>query len=65
MSGKQSIHRVNDVDINMFEVGRGTPTLLFLHYWGGSIRSWRPVMEDLSESRTLRSNRLSRLGPVE
>ena len=51
MSGKQSIHRVNGVDINMFEVGRGTPTLLFLHYWGGSIRSWRPVMEDLSESQ--------------
>jgi pimeloyl-ACP methyl ester carboxylesterase len=51
MSGKQSIHRVNGVDINVVEMGQGTPTLLFLHYWGGSIRSWLPVMEGLSESQ--------------
>ena len=51
MPGKQSIHRVNGIDINIFEVGRGTPTLLFLHYWGGSIRSWLPVMEGLSENQ--------------
>ena len=50
MSGKQSIHRVNGVDINVLEVGTGSPSLLFLHYWGGSIRSWTPVMELLSEN---------------
>ena len=49
MSDKQSIHRVNGVDLNVVEIGEGSPTLLFLHYWGGSIGSWLPVIEGLSE----------------
>ena len=51
MSGKQSIHHVNGVDLNVLDMGKGTPTLLFLHYWGGSVRSWRPVMEALSQTQ--------------
>jgi len=53
MSGKQSIHRVNGVDINMFEVGRGTPTLLFLHYWGVAIdfRGWGQSSRNTTDYR--------------
>ncbi len=49
MSHKQSVHRVNGVDINVVEAGQGSPVLLFLHYWGGSIGSWLPVIEGLCE----------------
>jgi pimeloyl-ACP methyl ester carboxylesterase len=27
------------------------PALVFLHYWGGSHRTWRPVIERLSPAR--------------
>jgi pimeloyl-ACP methyl ester carboxylesterase len=34
--------------------GAGSPTLVFLHYWGGSMRTWRHVIEALaSQSRTV------------
>ena len=49
MSDNRSVHRVNGVDISTIDVGVGAPTLLFLHYWGGSIGSWLPVVQDLSE----------------
>ena len=49
MSGKQSLHRVNGVDINVVESGQGNPAIVFLHYWGGSSRTWGPVMEGLSK----------------
>jgi len=42
--------RVNDVDLNVVTVGRGAPTLVFLHYWGGSTRTWAPVMQQLASS---------------
>jgi pimeloyl-ACP methyl ester carboxylesterase len=42
--------RVNDVDLNVVAVGRGVPALVFLHYWGGSSRTWAPVMERLASS---------------
>lgn len=32
-------------------MGDGAPALVFLHYWGGSSRTWAPVMERLSTSR--------------
>ncbi len=47
MSRKQSIIRVNDVDLNLVDMGDGVPGLVFLHYWGGSSRTWAPVMERL------------------
>jgi pimeloyl-ACP methyl ester carboxylesterase len=28
--------------------GEGLPTLVFLHYWGGSARTWSPVIEQLA-----------------
>jgi pimeloyl-ACP methyl ester carboxylesterase len=44
------ILRVNDVDLNVIDTGArdGSPCLVFLHYWGGSSRTWMPVMEKLS-----------------
>jgi pimeloyl-ACP methyl ester carboxylesterase len=38
---------VNDVELNVVDIGEGTPALVFLHYWGGSSRTWAPVMERL------------------
>jgi pimeloyl-ACP methyl ester carboxylesterase len=48
MSGKQNILRVNDVDLNVVDTGGSGPALVFLHYWGGSSRTWLPVMERLA-----------------
>lgn len=48
MSARQSIIHVNDVDLNVVEAGSGAPGLVFLHYWGGSSRTWLPVIEHLS-----------------
>ena len=50
MSAKRSIHGVNGVDINIVETGKGSPALVFLHYWGGSSRTWGPVIEGLSKT---------------
>ncbi|MES3100505.1 alpha/beta fold hydrolase [Sphingomonas faeni] len=50
MIDKRHIRRVNDVDINIVDVGEGRPALLFLHYWGGSVRSWLPVMRVLADT---------------
>jgi pimeloyl-ACP methyl ester carboxylesterase len=35
-------------DLHAEASGKGTPTLLFMHYWGGSARTWRPVCAQLS-----------------
>lgn len=50
MASKQDIHRVKGVDINVVEAGEGNPTVLFLHYWGGSSRTWGPTIETLSKT---------------
>lgn len=50
MSGKQSSVHVNGVDINVVEAGAGDPSFVFLHYWGGSSRTWGPVMDSLSRT---------------
>ena len=44
-----SIHRVNGVELNVLDTGTGGPALVFLHYWGGSVRSWEPVINDLAK----------------
>jgi pimeloyl-ACP methyl ester carboxylesterase len=33
--------------IHVRESGAGEPALLFLHYWGGSSRTWRDVIDRL------------------
>ena len=48
MSRKQLTVHVNNVDLNVVQSGGGSPALLFLHYWGGSSRTWSEVMQLLS-----------------
>ncbi len=40
---------VDGVTLNVRRQGQGARTLLFLHYFGGSGRTWEPVMARLSE----------------
>jgi 3-oxoadipate enol-lactonase len=39
--------QVDKLSLNVLESGAGEPTLLFLHYWGGSARTWNRVIERL------------------
>jgi len=41
--------RVGQVEIYAEEKGEGGPALVFLHYWGGSRRTWSQVIEPLSK----------------
>jgi 3-oxoadipate enol-lactonase len=42
--------RINagEMTFNVADTGAGETTLLFLHYWGGSARTWRAVISRLS-----------------
>ncbi|MBZ9772402.1 alpha/beta fold hydrolase [Mesorhizobium sp. CO1-1-8] len=50
MSERQDVLRVNGVELNVLDVAGGAPTLVFLHYWGGSSRTWKPTIEALSST---------------
>jgi pimeloyl-ACP methyl ester carboxylesterase len=39
--------KINGIELNVRDQGRGEPTLLFLHYWGGSSRTWDQVVDSL------------------
>ena len=41
-------YTVDGVGLNLFETGSGEQTLFFLHYFGGSSRTWQPVLEQLA-----------------
>ncbi len=41
-------YTVDGIGLNLFELGSGEQTLFFLHYFGGSSRTWQPVMERLA-----------------
>jgi pimeloyl-ACP methyl ester carboxylesterase len=45
-----TIREVGGFSLRGEVVGDGSPTLLFLHYWGGSARTWRPVARHLATS---------------
>ena len=47
MIGDQSLS-VDGIEINIVDIGSKNPTLIFLHYWGGSSRTWCPAMKGLS-----------------
>ena len=36
--------------LHVEETGDGAPALVFLHYWGGSTRTWRLVIDRLASS---------------
>jgi 3-oxoadipate enol-lactonase len=38
----------NGATIRVTERGAGEPALLFLHYWGGSSRTWQGVIDRLA-----------------
>jgi pimeloyl-ACP methyl ester carboxylesterase len=38
---------IGDIAINVEDSGTGDPTLVFLHYWGGTSRTWFSVISDL------------------
>jgi pimeloyl-ACP methyl ester carboxylesterase len=62
MSGSETIISLADVKINIDQRGNGTPTLLFVHYWGGSSRTWSTVMDWLSPRTTAASHLISVVG---
>jgi pimeloyl-ACP methyl ester carboxylesterase len=40
--------RAGGLLFNVLDTGSGEPSLLFLHYWGGSARTWSAVTQQLS-----------------
>ena len=40
--------KAGELSFNVLESGSAEPTLLFLHYWGGSARTWQAVASQLS-----------------
>ena len=46
----ERIISLDRVTINVIDVGDMSPALIFLHYWGGSSRTWLPVVESLAET---------------
>ncbi len=38
---------IDTLNLNVVDTGRGFPTLIFLHYWGGSARTWKAVIHSL------------------
>jgi pimeloyl-ACP methyl ester carboxylesterase len=49
MSGKKGAVRVNGVELSVIDRGAGQPTLVFMHYWGGSAETWSETINRLSE----------------
>ena len=39
----------NGIQINIEDRGSGEPVLVFLHYWGGSARTWSDVIDRLND----------------
>jgi pimeloyl-ACP methyl ester carboxylesterase len=48
MSAKSHSIRVGQLEVYAEEDGEGGPALVFLHYWGGSRRTWSEVIARLS-----------------
>jgi 3-oxoadipate enol-lactonase len=40
--------KAGELTFNVVDSGAGEPALIFLHYWGGSARTWRAVISHLS-----------------
>jgi pimeloyl-ACP methyl ester carboxylesterase len=40
--------KAGELSFNVLDSGSGEPSLLFLHYWGGSARTWNAVISELS-----------------
>jgi pimeloyl-ACP methyl ester carboxylesterase len=42
--------RVNGIELAVRDQGNGSPALMFLHYWGGSSRTWQMVTGQLAST---------------
>ena len=40
-------YQINDIELNVCDQGHGEQVLVFLHYWGGSLRTWGQVIKRL------------------
>jgi 3-oxoadipate enol-lactonase len=40
--------KAGELSFNVSESGSGEPSLFFIHYWGGSARTWNAVISELS-----------------
>jgi len=49
MNPSSSIVSVNGLNLHVAQKGDGQVAIVFLHYWGGSSRTWGPVTDRLSE----------------
>lgn len=50
MPGDRISLNVNGIDLSIVDRGTGSPALVFLHFWGGSSRTFGPVIDILSEN---------------
>jgi 3-oxoadipate enol-lactonase len=41
---------IDTLNLNVVDTGSGAPALIFLHYWGGSARTWQTVIERLESN---------------
>lgn len=44
----ESLVDVGDATLAVRDTGGGAPAVVFLHYWGGSARTWQPIVDRLS-----------------
>ena len=47
----ERIVNTNGAAIHVTESGIAEPALIFLHYWGGSSRTWQGVVDRLHQTR--------------
>ena len=47
--------KAGDLSFNVSEDGAGEPAMLFLHYWGGSARTWNAVTSPGELADSIRS----------
>ncbi len=45
-------YEVRGLSLNVEKNGSGEPTLVFLHYWGGTLRTWNKVVAELKNRFT-------------
>src|SRR5437868_3501576 len=43
-------HLVQNISLYVEERGEGDPSIVFLHYWGGTHRTWNKVVAELAGS---------------
>jgi pimeloyl-ACP methyl ester carboxylesterase len=42
-------HLINNIQLNIEDHGSAEPALIFLHYWGGTSRTWNGVVHQLKD----------------